>query len=71
MGALGVNHYVVKPVKRHELYAAVSDAMAAVSTSRADRRRASPGKAQRFGGAYATTVHSGSCWRMTRWTIGC
>jgi PAS domain S-box-containing protein len=30
MGALGVNHYVVKPVKRHELYAAVSDAMAAV-----------------------------------------
>jgi PAS domain S-box-containing protein len=31
MGALGVNHYVVKPVKRHELYAAVSDAMAAVA----------------------------------------
>ena len=30
MGELGVNHYVVKPVKRHELYAAVSDAMAAV-----------------------------------------
>jgi two-component system, sensor histidine kinase and response regulator len=25
---LGVNHYVVKPVKRRELYAAVSDAMA-------------------------------------------
>src|SRR5271168_1334249 len=31
MGALGVNHYVVKPVKRHELCAAVSDAMAAVA----------------------------------------
>ena len=31
MGELGVNHYVVKPVKRHELYAAVSDAMAAVA----------------------------------------
>ncbi len=31
MGELGVNHYVVKPVKRHELFAAVSDAMAAVA----------------------------------------
>jgi len=31
MGALGVNHYVVKPVKRHELSAAVSGAMAAVA----------------------------------------
>ena len=31
MGELGVNHYVVKPVKRHELYAAVSDAMAEVA----------------------------------------
>jgi two-component system sensor histidine kinase/response regulator len=30
MGELAVNHYLVKPVKRHELYAAVSDAMAAV-----------------------------------------
>ena len=31
MGELAVNHYVVKPVKRHELFAAVSDAMAAVA----------------------------------------
>ena len=28
MRELGVNHYVVKPVKRRELYAAISDAMA-------------------------------------------
>jgi CheY-like chemotaxis protein/nitrogen-specific signal transduction histidine kinase len=33
MGELGVSHYVVKPVKRHELYAAVSDALAAVALS--------------------------------------
>jgi len=28
---LGVNHYVVKPVKSHELYAAIADAMAEVT----------------------------------------
>jgi PAS domain S-box-containing protein len=32
MRELGVNHYVVKPVKRRELYAAISDAMAEVVT---------------------------------------
>jgi CheY-like chemotaxis protein len=31
MRELGVNHYVVKPVKSHELYAAISDAMAEVT----------------------------------------
>jgi two-component system sensor histidine kinase/response regulator len=31
MRELGVNHYVVKPVKRRELYAAISDAMAKVA----------------------------------------
>ena len=31
MRELGVNHYVVKPVKSHELYAAISDAMAEVA----------------------------------------
>ena len=71
MGELGVNHYVVKPVKRHELYAAVSDAMAAVaapggpSSSLATKRRSTVPRCP------CSTVHSGSCWRMTRWTIGC
>jgi PAS domain S-box-containing protein len=31
MRELGVNHYVVKPVKRRELYAAIADAMAEVA----------------------------------------
>jgi len=31
MRELGVNHYVVKPIKRRELYAAISDAMAEVA----------------------------------------
>ncbi len=33
MRDLGVNHYVVKPIKSRELYAAISDAMAGVAAS--------------------------------------
>ena len=51
---LGVNHYVVKPVKSHELYAAIADAMAEVDGACAGGRRASPRNAgERFGDASA------------------
>jgi len=71
MKELGLKHYVVKPVKSHDLYAAVSGAMAEVadlaipSLNLAMKRRRT---AQEHN---CWIVHSRFCWRMTHRTIAC
>ncbi len=71
MRELGVNHYVVKPVKRRELYAAISDAMAEVAAP-ADTAAEPHHEGRRtVRGRICWTVRSVSCWRTIHRTIAC
>ena len=71
MRELGVNHYVVKPVKRRELYAAISDAMAEVAAP-ADAPAESHLKwCRTVRRRICWTVRSVSCWQTTHRTIAC